>query len=42
MSDQDNLLGQSSQNSSQGEYNLLNLPDKEGEPTEESGPSSEV
>ena len=37
MSDQDNLLGQSSQNSSQGEDHFLNPLDQEEEPMEASG-----
>ena len=37
MSDQDNLLGQTSDNSSQSEDHFLNLPDQEAEPMEESG-----
>ena len=37
MSDQDNLLRQSSQNSSEGEDRFLNPPDQEEEPMEASG-----
>ena len=37
MSDQDNLLGQASDISSQGADHLLDLSDQEGEPMEESG-----
>ena len=37
MSDQDNLLGKSSQNSSQGEDHFLNFLDQDGKPMDESG-----